>query len=143
MSFSLRVPLTARRVAGGSSRSMRVPVMMMSHSWSTSGEGWQRDTEHQHDPESATTATVGSNSYRHQNVQNCGTFVCRRSVPCCRPRARITGVGRQGVVGQEVSWLGQGALGPPPRCVKATNRSSVLNNRCWRHMFSVSGPLSA
>ena len=61
VSFSLGVPLTARRVAGGSSRSMRVPVMLMSHPWSTSGERWQRDTEHQHDPESATTATVGSN----------------------------------------------------------------------------------
>ena len=65
MSFSLGVPLTARRVAGGSSPSMREPVMLMSHSWSTSGEGWQRDTEHQHDPECATTATGGSNSYRH------------------------------------------------------------------------------
>ena len=36
-----------------------------------------------------------------------------------------------------------GRVGAAPRCVKATNRSSVLNNRCWRHMFSVTGALSA
>ena len=36
-----------------------------------------------------------------------------------------------------------GRVRAAPRCVKATNWSSVLNNRCGRHMFSVTGALSA